>query len=71
VCCSFTKHVQELLVAHVFAHVVLLDALGFFVALAGAFRIYISALKPTNSLGWTDPVSLFIFASTRWFALEY
>ena len=71
VCAVVTKHVQELLVAHVFAHVLLLNTLGFLVAFPGAFRPYILALKPTNSVGWTDPVSLFIFPCTRWFALEY
>jgi len=32
VCAVVTKHVQELLVAHVFAHVLLLNTLGFLVA---------------------------------------
>ena len=37
-CGSFTKHVQELLVAHVFAYVALLNALGFLVAFTRGFQ---------------------------------
>ena len=50
---------------------VFLYALGFLVAFARPSGYTFWPDKITNSLGCTDPVSLFNFPSTRWFVLVY